>query len=269
MANVSGRQYGVGMRYATVFALNESGSPAATTGNSGETAYSGIQMVGSKTFNLTIPDPVKISHVGDDRVLQVDYLPSKEAISGDLTVAEENQTLLALLSGTNQVVVGESTLVGLGTSEQGFEPQVGLLLYQQALDESGIRQWRYALLPKATLYAHPGGFSENPAEHQYIISPAVVDAHLWETAFADETEGFTEAQALIGQSRYRPGVDSWLASTATTTFLLSRTCANTAKLAIWVDGVAQTNGVTIGTTSLEFTTAPGNAKRVVCFYEHL
>lgn len=269
MANVSGRQYGVGMRHAVVFALNASGSPAATTGNSGTTAYSGMQIVGAKAFNLTIPDPRKITHVGDDRPLQVDYLPAIEAISGDLTVSEENQDAYALLSGTSRVTVGETTVVGLGTSQQGFEPQVGLLLYQQALDEQGTRQWRFALLPKVNLYAHPGGFSENPAEHQFIISPAVVSKHLWETAFALNAEGFTQSQGLVGQSRYRPAIDAWLASTATTTFNLSRVAGDTAKMAVWVDGVAQTSGITKGTTQIQFTTAPGNNKRVVVFYEHL
>ncbi len=264
MSSVTGKQYGVGARHARIFALNSSGSPAATN----TTPYSGVQVVGAKAFTLNIPDPRKISHQGDDRVLQVDYLPAVEAISAELTTSQEDQTAYALLTGTSKVTVGESTLVGLGTSQQGFEPQVGLLLYQQSLDETGTRNWRYVLIPKATVYPHPGGMNENPSEHRFIVSPAVVSKHLWETAFSSGVEGFTEAQALVGAARYKPLMDSWVAATATTTFTLSTTAADTAKMAVWVEGAAQTAGdVTKGTTQVQFVTAPGNNKRVMCFYE--
>lgn len=266
MAATSGKQYGVGMRYATLFVLNSNGSPAAT----GTTPYSGVQIVGAKVFDLTIPDPRKISHTGDDRVLQVDYLPPTDAISGELTAAQDDAAVYAALSGTAVATVGESTVVGLGTSQQGSEPQVGLLMYQQSLDETGTRNYRWYLLPKATLYSHPQGMNENPSEQKFTISPAVVTKHLWETAFSVATDGFTESQALKGQSRYKPSIISWLASTATTSFSLPTAvpAADTAKMTVWVNGVAQTSGVTKATDSVQFSTAPGNAARVVCFYEH-
>lgn len=268
MSNVSGKQYGVGARYCCVYELNANGSPNATGAT---TAYTGVQSVGLKAFDLTIPEPVKITHMGDDRPLQIDYLPPTEAASGEVRVAQENQDLYALFQGVAKVTVGEATMVGLGTSEQGTEPQVGLLMYQQSLDDAGVRNWRWFLLPKATIYVAPGSLNENPSEHRYVVAPQVVNAHLWETAFSEVNDGFTTAQLLVGQSRYRPMIAAWLATTGTTSFSLpvGIVAADTNKMAIWVDGVAQTSGVTKGTTQLVFQTAPGNNKRVFCFYERL
>jgi hypothetical protein len=266
MTAVSGKQYGVGAQYAVVFALNATGTPDA----SDTSPYSGVQMVGAKAFTLTIPDARKVTHIGDSRPLQVDYLPPTDAMSGELTVAQENFTLLALLTGTEVLTTGESKSVGLGTSQQGLEPQVGLLLFQQALDETGTRVYRWFLAPRATLYPHPEGFNDNPSEHRFIISPAVVTKHLWGTTFVDAAkEGFTEAQMILGQSTYRPAVVAWKASTGTTQFDLPALAPgiNATKMTVWVDGVEQTSGITAGTTRITFGTAPGNGKMVVCFYE--
>lgn len=266
MPTVSGKQFGVGARYCCLYQLNESGSPAAT---SETTAYAGSQLVGLKAFDLTIPEPTKITHMGDDRPLQIDYLPPTEAASGEIRVGRDDQEILALVQGISRVVIGESSLIGLATSEMGNEPQVGLLMYQQSLDEAGVRNWRWFLIPRATLYAAPGGFSETAAEHRFTVSPAVVSKHLWETAFSLTTEGFVEAQILSGQSRYRPAIAAWLAATGSTSFALpvDSPAANTTKMVVWVDGVEQTVGVTLGTTQIVFQTAPGNLKRVFTFYE--
>lgn len=266
MTATTGKQYGLGFRYAVLFALNSSGSPAATD----TTAYEGVQAVGAKTFNLNIPDPQKFTHVGDDSALQVDYLPSTEAVSADLTVAQDNNDVYALVTNTNEVTIGEKTIVGIGTSQQGSESQVTLLAYQQSLDENGVRNYRWFLIPKATLYPKPGGLGPNPAEHGYTVSPTVVSAYPWETAFASGTEGFITTQILKGQAVYKPKLVAWLSATATTEFDLpsDTLCADTGKMNIWVDGVEQTEDITKATDSVQFTTAPGNAKRVVCFYEH-
>jgi hypothetical protein len=262
---VSGRQYGVGARRAIVYALNLSGTPAATD----TTPYSGVQVVGAKAVELTIPDARKITHVGDDNPLQVDFLPPTEAISGTMDVAEEDQAVYALLTGTKSLTLGESKVIGIATSMAGFEPQLGMLIFQQSLSAAGVRNWRWFLMPKTIVYPHPSGMNDNPAVHKFQIAPAVVTAHLWGTAFAAATEGYTRAQGLIGQSRYMPSVVAWLASTADTAFALPalEPAADTAKMLVWVDGVGDT-GWTKATTQISTATAPGNTKRVVCFYEH-
>jgi hypothetical protein len=265
MSEVSGKQVPVGLRHATIFELNASGSPAAT----GTAAYEGSTIVGAQAFDLNIPDARKITHIGDDGPLQVDYLPPTEAVSGELRAARSDFDVYAILSGTKVVTVGESKMVGIGTSEQGNEPQVGLLMYQQALDEAGERTWRWFLVPKATIYPHPNGMNEAAAVNRFLVSPAVVTKHLWETAFAAGTEGFTRSQILEGHSKYKPKLVGYLASTGSTEFEFPADfpAADVAKMAVWVDGVAQTVGITKATDKVTFQTAPGNNKRVIVFYE--
>lgn len=267
MTASTGKQYSVGARHCQILALNSDGSPAAD----GTTAYEGVQVVGEKAFNLNVPDARKFTHIGDDNPIQVDYLPPTEAISAEMTVSQDNNEVYALVTGTNEVTVGEQKLVGLGTDQQGSEPQVTLLTYQQSLDENGARNYRYFLIPKATLYPKPGGMSgDNVTEHNYTVSPAVVTSYPWETDFASGTEGFIRTQVLKGQSVYKPKLVAWLATTDQTEFDLPTDypAQATGKMTLFVDGVEQTEDTTAGTTQIQFTTAPGNASRVVCFYEH-
>lgn len=265
MTAVTGRNYPVGARRAILYALNASGSPAATS----TTAYTGVQVVGARSLEMTIPEPRKFTHVGDDNVLAVQYLPSVEAISGKLSTAEESQIIYALVTGTNRITVGESTMVGVATSTQGSEPQFGLLMIQQAQDNAGTANYRWWLFPKVKAYPALQGMGQDIQDNSYTISPSIVTAHLWETAFATTTEGFTYSQGLAGQSRYVPGLASFLAVTATTTFTLnaSEVSADATKTLVFVNGVSDT-AWTAATNNVITSTAPGNNKRVVVFYEH-
>jgi hypothetical protein len=266
MTEATGKNYPVGMRHAIIFALNSNGSPAATL----TTAYEGVQIVGSKAFNLNIPDPRKFTHVGDDGPIQSDYLPPTEAASAEISASQDNNAVYALATGTTEVTIAESKVVGIGTSKQGSEPQVAALCYQQSLDENGARNYRWYLIPKATLYPKPAGMGENPIDTTYTVNMAVVTKYPWEKAFTANTEGFIRSQVLKGQSVYKPKIVAWLATTGQTEFVLptSYPAQATGKMALFVDGVEQTENTTAGTTQIQFTTAPGNAKRVVAFYEH-
>lgn len=269
MSTATGKNFAVGARRVIFFALNANGSPAATD----TTPYNGVQMVGVQDVNLTIPAPQKITHLGDDRPLAIDYLPAKDAVSGDMTLSEEDQAVYAVMTATNEITVGETSMVGLKTSQQGLEPQVGLLTIQQALDNNGVRNWRWFLMPKAILYPAPGSQNDKGAIHKWTISPAIVTAHLWETAFNASTEGFVSAQGLIGQSAYIPNLAAWLAATATTTFPMptAEPAINTTKMVVTINGAVPGTAVgtvTKATTQIVFQTAPGNLARVVCFYEH-
>lgn len=266
MTVVTGEEYGVGMRRAVWLSLNSSGSPAAT----GETAYEGTQMTGAKTFEINIPEAQKKSHLGDDRVIQVDYLPPTEAVSGTLTVSEENLALLATVQDVKVITLGEMKGVPIGTSQQGLEPQGGLLLTQQALSDEGVRNYRTFVFPKVTLYPRPGGMNENPGEHQFTISPAVVSKHLWETALAAATDGCTEMQGMIIHSTYIPKMIAFLATTGSQTFALpsAAPAKDTNKMLVVVDGTVQAaTEFTPTTTNVSLSTTPGNNKRVMVFYE--
>ena len=261
---VTGQQYGVGTRRAILYELNATGSPAATS----VTPYSGVNIVGAKALTLTIPDARMITHVGNDSALQVDFLPPTTAVSGSMDIADEDQAVYSILTGNKSVTLGESLVQGIASSNQGYETQVALLVFQQSLSNTGARNWRWVLCPKTLIYPHPGGFDDNPAVHKFQLAPSVVTAHLWETAFAAATEGFTRAQALLGQSHYMPSIVAWLSTTSNTAFALPalEPAVSVTKMVVWVDGVLTTMA-TMGTTQIA-TTALGNNHRVVCFYEH-
>lgn len=263
MAVVTGNLLPVGMRYVSVFELNADGSPAATD----TSAYEGLQIVGGQAFTLNLPDPRPITHVGDDGPLQIDYLPPTEGMSGELVAARMDMDIYALLTGTNVLTVGEAKSVGFSTDKQGSEPQVGLMMYQQALDDNGERVWRSFIFPRATVYPRPNGMNPNPSENRFVISPAVVTKHLWETAFASTAEGYIRSQGMEIHTKYKPKLISFLGDNSNTAFALPETGADTAKMVVWVDGVLQTTQVTKATTEVSFGAAPTTGARIVAFYE--
>src|SRR5690242_15552048 len=175
MTTASGKQLAVGIRRAVIFELNTSGYPAAT----GSTAYEGIEVAGPKAFNLTVPDARKITHVGNDRVLALDYLPPTEGVSGELRVASNDMVAKAAVADVNTFTVGEATLMPWATDQQGFEVDAGLLCFQQSLDTiTKSRRWKFYIIPKARLIPMPASMDENPAEDRYVVGPNPTTKHL-------------------------------------------------------------------------------------------
>ena len=270
MTATSGKQLAVGIRRAVIFELDTNGYPAAT----GTTAYEGIEVAGPKAFTLTVPDARKISHVGNDRVLALDYLPPTEGVSGELRVASNDMVAKAAVSNVNTFTVGEATLMPWATDQQGFEVDAGLLLFQQSLDTtSKSRRWKFYLVPKARVLPGPASMDENPAEDRYSIAPSPTTAHLWGTALATGTEGATEMALAEGMATGKPNIVAFKGDNSTVAFLLptAKPASATAKMKVWQDGVAKTVGgglASLTTTTITFTTAPGTGAMVVCFYEY-
>lgn len=206
MAITTGKAFGLGLARAWVLELNANGTPKAV----GTTPYQGIEMVGPQDLTLTIPDAQKKTHLGNNQPLQVDFLPPTEAISATIKCSEDDQALYAVLTGTKRLTLGDATMVGWGTNVAGFEPQVALIVSQQALDENGVRNWITCILPKCVVYPHRGSMDANPSVHTFQIAPAFVQAHLWGTVFSLVNEGYTRAQLCMWQTRYPLAVVSWL-----------------------------------------------------------
>lgn len=265
---VTGRQYGVGALQCKIFALNASGSPAATS----PTVYAGTRMYGFKSLDLTIPDARRITHVGDDGPIQVDSLPPTEGMSGNAIFAEENSTNIALVSNMNTFTVGAAKMYGLGTDMQGFETQVCMLVYQKTLDNTGARNYRTMILPKVILQYKGSPFNENAAEHTFNVTPSYVTSGPWEKTFATGDEGFTRAQAIVFQSLKPLGLAAWLSDDYDTVFSFPTTeqanDAVTPAIAVFVDGVLQTTEIaSYAADSVTFTVAPVDDKRIVSLYE--
>lgn len=264
---VTTRQYAVGAKYCKIYELNATGSPAATS----PTVYAGVRMYGFKSLDLTIPDARRITHVGDDGPIQVDTLPPNEGMSGNAVFAEENQTAIALVSNINAFTVGAASMIGLGTSQQGFETQVMMLMYQQSLDSNGTRNYRTLILPKATLQYKGGPLNENATEFTFNVTPAFVTHGGWEKTFAAADEGFTRAQGVVFHGTRPVNLNAWLSDDYDTTFAFDANeqanDASTPAIAVFVDGTLQSSGITYATTGVTFSVAPIDDKRIVAVYE--
>jgi hypothetical protein len=266
MSAPSGKMLAVGLRHAQIFALDSSGYPAATD----TTLYSGLEIVGPKVFNVTLPETRKITHPGNDRVLNVDQLPSLDGASAELTAARNDYDVYALLTGTKEYTIGEAKIIGLATSKQGSEPQMGMLLYQQALDGvSGARVWRSFLIPKGLVFPKPGGMNENNTEHVFTVQPQVVSKHVWGKAFAIADEGYTTAQVQEMMTEYKPKLAAFQGDGTEDEFLfdVAYPAVSVAKITVWVDGVIQSAGITPAVTGVTFTAAPADGAMIVVLYE--
>jgi len=261
---------GVGLRKATIFALDASGYPAATNA----TAYEGADISGAKVLEINDPEPRRITHVGDDRVLALDVLPPNEAISGTLTAGKINDVVAAILSPAKSFAVGEAKLYPVGHDERGDENQVALLIYRQAQDTDpdsstyGARRWEFKLYPRVTIVEMEAGFSDNPEEHTYQLYPQLVTKHVWGTPLAAGTEGVTQAQVFRGISQYKPKLVAFKCNAAATEFLFptDAPAVSTDKITYWVNGVIST-AATKATSGLSFATAPTTDAMLVVLYE--
>lgn len=254
-----------GLRYASILALNANGSPAATD----ETYYEGIQVQGSTAFELNVPDSRKLTGLGEDGVTQVVYLPPSEAIDGKLNVEATDMTLMALLDSIKVRTEGEASLMGIGTNKQGFEPQVGMLLYQAARGlTTGAVYWHSYIIPSAQVIRKPHGMTADKGMTVYQIAPNRTTKHLWEQNFTEATDGFLAGQIIEAWSNNPLRITSFLADGIEDvfTFPANYPTVNTASIKVYVDGA--TAAVTAATTGVTFAVAPAANKRIVVLRDY-
>lgn len=271
MTDVVSQVFPVGLRHARFYALNANNYPAASS----TTVYEGVQIVGGQTFNITNPSYREITHKGDDRILATDFLPPDEKATAELRVAREDLANLAVFTGVTARDLGEARVLPFATDKQGTEPDVGLFLFQQAVDSAGARVWRSFQLPIVRIAPQPKGMDENPAEHLYQVNASVVQKYLWGEALTTVNDGATEMQYAIQHTVNRPHIVAWLGDGVEDVFAFhaSRPAASTAKIhGVWVNGVLKvlTTDYTVTTTEITFGVGdvPANNDLITCFYEY-
>lgn len=262
---VSGKFLGVGARYAAVYGLNASGTPAAIS----TTAYYGLVISGPQSLETNFPDARQIVHTGRDNVLGIDALPPIENPTVTLRAARLDFNVYALLTGTNVLNEGEASFVGVATDRRGSEPQLGMLIYQQGLDENGDRCWQSYIMPKAKVYPKFNGMNANASENVYQIVPMVVKKHIWGMQFALATEGYRKAQVLRVMTRYKPTLCSFLADGTAVDFSFDADipALDTTKYTVYENGVKKTSGITKSLTKVTYAAAPALSTRIDVFYE--
>lgn len=270
MANASGKQFATGFRSAVIFALGADGLPAAT----GTSAYEGFEVIGPKAYTLEVPTIRKITFMGSDRALALDFLPATEASSAELQTAADDIPLNAFLSGVTSYNVGEATMMNLQTDQQGNEPDVAMVMFQQSLDTaSHLRNYRFHILPKTRAIPAGQGMDENAVTTKYSLAPNPSTTHIWGSTMTTGSEGSLEAGFVNGMSKGRPKVVAFLGNNSNLIFRLptSKPATSIAKISVWVNGALQTGGggdYTATTTTITFDAAPASGAKVVVFYEY-
>lgn len=273
MATTSGKQYSVGLRHARLYALDERGIIAATS----TTVYEGVQIPAAKALELTIPDVRRISHTGDDRILAQDILPRIEASSGVLRVGRNDHDVFALVTGTEARVIGELSKIGYATDQQGNEPDIGLLTFQQAIDAvARTRRYRGYAFASVRAMPVPGSMNENPVEFTFNLVPQVSTKALWGEQYTIADDGYTEAEfdelATVGY----PHIVAWQGNGVATTFNFhaDRPAMSVDKIAgVWTATTSASYATldataTVTVTGVTPTTLPADGTIIICVYEY-
>lgn len=266
MSQTSGKLLAEGARLAKIYMLNSDGTPNATA----TTYYNGLPVETIKGFALNAKEPRVFTHVGQDRPLGIDYLPATEAMDGEITVGGDEFAVAAAVSGTGVAEVGEAVGMHLQTSKSGYEPTVGLMVYQKAIDlDSGLDRWRVFISASAKMYFLPSGMTDNVLEQKYKVAPRISKYNLWGTQLTLADDYCESSQGIVLMTEGKPELLAFKADGTEDEFLFptSEPAISTAKIAVWKNGVLQSSGMTLATTKVTFTVAPTSGDRIVVFYE--
>ena len=211
---VAGRAGGGGFRRVQLIELDSNSLPAFS-GTPGATGYMHIHLNCAKAFTPTFPDPIIISHTGDDGVCGQIMLPANETIAGEIRTGITNLDADALLQNINVVTLGDQKYIGRGVVPQQYA-QVGMFCYRQAVDTDsgsatkGAERWVYYVMPISKIAPQAWTMEEGSEdENSYNCLPQTVGRHLWGIDFAVGTEGFGQAQIIHGISAGPPVLEVW------------------------------------------------------------
>jgi hypothetical protein len=239
--------------------------------------YSGLHVQGARVINVTDPEPRRITHVGDNRALGLTVLPATEFVSGELRTGKRNRIIDEVLSGINEITVGEAKFFGVGTDRRGFESQVCLIGYSNSQDadedsaNAGEALWDSLVIPKARLLVREGNKDDNALEMAYTINPYPVTRYPWGVQFDMANEGYKQAAALtatsIGVLRLITAVGNAIATAIT--FPSDIEAVATSKISVFVNDVLVTSGITKAVSSVTWTTAPATSDHIMIAVESL
>lgn len=270
MPTASGIQYGVGFRYGVAFAINQITGRIA--GNSATVPYQGADFAGKKAWTLTIPKQRRIDHINADRVGASDFLPPTTGASGTIMVSADDMVLDAILTGNNMVTVGEATEQAMLTSVQGYEPLVGLFLYQQAEDYvTRLRTWRSFLIPRAKAIPLSSGFADKEVDGTYDIMMTPSSSNIFGVGLTTLIDGSVDAQLFRTMTAGIPAIAAWLGNgyTQVFTFPADKSPARDINsITVYKNGVAVVAGLTKTVTGFSFAIAPVLNDDIDAFWEY-
>ena len=276
MTTATGIQYGSGFRFGLAYELNAAGR---LKGNSASVPYQGIPFVGNKAWNLTIPKQRRINHINADRVGAADFLPPTEAASGTIAVGADNQVMDAILTGNKRVIMGMASTIADLSSNQGFEPMIALLLWQQSLDSvTRLRAWRSFLVPRAKAVPLLSGFADREVDGTYDVLMTPSSTNILGAALTALTDGATDAQLFRAMTAGRPAICAWVGNGYTVDFVFpdgsvpgsiaQSPSVDVNSITVWKNGTKLTTGFTTTLTKVTFSVAPLITDDIDIFWEY-
>ncbi len=273
MTAINAILYPSGDRYGVVFELDQTTGRIKAT--SATTPYTGMRFVGKKAFALSIPKNRRIYHIDADRVGAADFLPPTEGASATINTSADDFNLDELISGNKQVTLGEAKQLAMLTSNQGYEPVVGLFMFQQAIDYANrLRAWRSFLAPRAKVIQQASGMGDREIDTQYdcVLIPSTTTA--LGVTLSTAIDGATDSQLFRLASRGRPAIAAWIGDGYTVDFNLEQPAGTAApalstdKIVVVKNGIVQTVGFTKAVDKITFNTAPLSTDDLAVFWEY-
>jgi hypothetical protein len=255
MAAPSKKIYSVGLNAARYYALSTAGYPAATNA----TVYSGVPIGGPTAFALTIPESETVAHPGNNSIQQYDVLPSNGVSSGSLTISRQDADAIALFTGTKVNVLNSfANQIGWNTSQQGLEPTVALVTYDQAKSEAGDRVWHTYVMPRVVILPKPKSMQRERQDLTYTVQPQVCTKSLTGRALTANDDGFTTAQILDYSSSHRIAFSAWVTTATEADYIfdvaLPKAVTGDVGQVVYKNGVLMTYGATADVTHYIATT---------------
>jgi len=216
MAAPAATFYPVGLQHVRIYALNSLGLPDATSPSA---PYEGLEIVGPKNLEITPARARDVVHTGNDRILSRDKLPSLEVSQAMLRTSRLDFAVNALLTGTNQVSLGESVFTAFKTDKQGSEPVIALLAFQKGkVAGTGTRAYGAYHMPSVTAIVDPASMVAEEPEYSYDLAPSPANHYIFGLEFTENVEGFTEAELVWSLTFGRPHIVGWKADGVVSAF---------------------------------------------------
>jgi hypothetical protein len=274
MTAIEDRYFASGTRLAVFYALDQTTGRIAATGL---TPYYGLVIYGPKALALNVTEPRKITHVGQDRPLQIDWLPALDAMDAELTTSATELNIQSAVGGVKTETIGTAKLNPLQSSQMGFEPVFGAWFARQTENVSGLRRWESYVFSAAKIIFMPSPMTDAASDLRYKIAPSIASKKLWGDAWTSATNGATTAQVGQFATLNYPYLCAWKSTSSDVAFLFDTDKAalnnTTAFLGVWVNDIlTASSDYTAATTGITFHAAPGfdtdgAGKIITCVYE--
>jgi len=218
-----------GSKQVIIYQLNANNRPDGSKADTAGAAYTGLELYGFKAYNLTIPPARRIAHIGNDRLLKQQVFPPIEPASGELAVGATDLDIVAALTGGTIVNVAGMRMLPHLSDLQGSEPNVGLIMYQAAIAQSGPQRWRFHIISNTKAIVREPGAGQEPIDLVFDLAPDPVTQYLWGgdlSVLSDPSDPFSgvsesgadEAGIWSGFSAYRPRIAAFSAQAAQVAF---------------------------------------------------